>query len=459
MNGELLGPIERDRVTTLTDASLIELATLTAAIAISLATGREVIPGLAPDRPCDVSIFAFEGFWVDWKSLLSDIAAVAQIPVPMIGLCFPREPFLQHRVERDPDAERYWAPYRAADEAETRKAGRDPVEDRVFIVFGLERAIGFGLDGAMAALYQYFEGISTLLVGGKTAFHEGNQLSGERWAGDFGAVVSASDLRDQLPGVRDFFRALAAVRLASERRERTQGETSPRLAAHNARRAAMRADAFFASEPAETLRAILEGGRSPEAHLIKVRAKATYGITGGQLWHAARRLEAALADTTMGEPGVLTGYTAVWDVWVEVNRSPDGHFLQRLAPGCFSKTITESKDRMKVNFMHGKSQQFGRRALGPTEELALLEDDYGLRYTLPLFDTEENRQLAAGLRAGLYGSSFSMHVVAEHFVVRPGRSAHNLRGLPERTVLEARLPDFGPVASPLYPTTTAGIRT
>jgi hypothetical protein len=75
-----------------------------------------------------------------------------------------------------------------------------------------------------------------------------------------------------------------------------------------------------------------------------------------------------------------------------------------------------------------------------------------------LADTEDNRRLATGLAAGLYGSSYRIQVTAEDFNPRPGKSSWNRRGLPERTILEARLPDFGPVAPPLYPTASAGIR-
>jgi phage head maturation protease len=110
---------------------------------------------------------------------------------------------------------------------------------------------------------------------------------------------------------------------------------------------------------------------------------------------------------------------------------------------------------MKVNFQHGWSSQFGNTALGPIADL--VEDDHGVRYTVPLADTEDNRWLATGLAAGLYGSSHRIQVIAEDFNPRPGKSSANRRGLPERTILEARLPDFGPVASPLYPTASAGI--
>jgi phage head maturation protease len=461
-------PIQRDRVTTLIAPLGLDLATLTCAIAISVKLGIEVVSGWVPERPAEVSVIAYEGSWCFWKSLICDVCAVVGVAVPMLDFRFPGAPLVED-VERGPSGpnrDAYWGPYSSADKAAARAAGRNP-DDPLFIVVGRDRAIGWGGDGSMAALYRYFSGISTLLVGGKTGFDEGNQLSGEPWAGNFGPVLRVEDLRDQASGVRDLLSQVAAFHLAEERLARqrsrqrrrhpdtrqTRGDRTRSIAPDRA----ARANTFFAVEPPESLHAILENGRSPAAQLIKAKAKAQ-GITPGLLWHAAKRLEAALAaETTDDGPLVLQGYAARFDEWEEINRWPDGNYMECLRKGCFRKSIAESASRMRVNFQHARSHQFGDTALGPTEELKLLEDDFGLRYALPIFDTEENRRLAKIINAGLYGSSVSIRVVAEKFVVRPGRSGHNPKGLPERIVLEARLPDFGPVASPLYRTTTAEI--
>jgi phage head maturation protease len=63
-----------------------------------------------------------------------------------------------------------------------------------------------------------------------------------------------------------------------------------------------------------------------------------------------------------------------------------------------------------------------------------------------------------GLRAGAYGSSFRFNVLAEDFLRKPGKSAYNPSGLPERTVREVHMPEFGPVTFPAYPGATAGMR-
>jgi len=466
-NSRQLLPLERDRITSLLGPVGLELASLTAAIAISVHTGREVITGWVPDQPGPVVLIAYEGDWVDWKSLIVDISAVIGADVPMLDLRFPHERMVEVAQKpdgRSPDREAYWAPYREADDAAARTAGRNP-ENRLFIVFGLERAIGFGSDGALLELYRYFDGITTLFVGMHHPLHEGNQLNGDLWAGDFGPIATLADLGERMDGVRDFLSRLAEFRVqrtrgrarVHQRRRRPSGKRRAVQGGKSAYdRTAARADAFFAVEPLEVLRTILDNGRSEASQRIKAKAR-SQGIAPGHLWHAAKRLEAALAQPD-DAAGVLHGYAARFDQWVEVDRWPEGHFLQRFARGCFRKTIAESANRMRVNFQHGRGQQLGDKALGATAELELLEDDRGLRYEVPLDATEENQRLAKALRAGLYGSSVSFSAVAEDFVVRPRRSAYNPKGLPELTVLEARLPDFGPVASPVDPTTTAGIR-
>jgi len=63
-----------------------------------------------------------------------------------------------------------------------------------------------------------------------------------------------------------------------------------------------------------------------------------------------------------------------------------------------------------------------------------------------------------GLRAGAYGSSFRFQVQAEQYVNSPVRSDHYPAGLPERTITEAKVFEFGPVTFPAYAGATAGVR-
>jgi phage head maturation protease len=435
---------------------------LTAAIAVSVKTGREIVPGWLPDGPGEVTVFAYAGLWVDWKSLVVHICGAAQIAVPMIDFQFVSDPIMHRKpANLDPDYAAYWAPYREADDAATR-ALYNP-SNRLFVVFGLGEVIVHGSDGAMLQLYRFFEGITTLMAGCPTAFHEDSWGDGETWAGDFGPVFRLPQLCDSTSGVSELLSRLAGADL---REDRPENSTVGGGARSTPRPGGVTAEAFFAMEPDEVLLAILDDGRSPESQRIKAKARAQ-GIGPRRLWKAAKRLEAAfggrgsdsqgtpLRETTYSSPGTLHGYLAVFNIWTEVDRPPEGNFLQRLAPGCFAKTIRESRHRMKVNFMHGWNPQLGDKPLGPIEDVG--EDSIGVYYTVPLSDTADNWKLAAGLGAGLYGSSYRLVVMAEDFDPKPGRSAWNPRGLPERTILEARLPDFGPVASPLYPSTSAGV--
>jgi HK97 family phage prohead protease len=155
-------------------------------------------------------------------------------------------------------------------------------------------------------------------------------------------------------------------------------------------------------------------------------------------------------------PGTLTGYLATFNQWTEINSQREGHFMERMAPGAFARTIADNGSRMKVTFNHGKDPQLGDKVLGiPT---VLEEDTRGVRYEVPLFATDYNRELAPGLKAGAYGSSFRFNVVADDYNKKAARSDYNPQGLPERTVRELSMAEFGPVTFPAYTGATAGMR-
>lgn len=155
-------------------------------------------------------------------------------------------------------------------------------------------------------------------------------------------------------------------------------------------------------------------------------------------------------------PGTLVGHLAVFNQWSEINSIHEGHFMERLDPQAFNRTIQNNGSRMKVTFNHGKDPSLGDKVLGiPT---VLEPDDYGVRYEVPLFDTQYNRELAPGLKAGAYGSSFRFNVLSDDFNKKPGRSEHNPNGIPERTVKEVRMQEFGPVTFPAYEGASAGMR-
>lgn len=158
-----------------------------------------------------------------------------------------------------------------------------------------------------------------------------------------------------------------------------------------------------------------------------------------------------------GEMPTLAGRFAVFNQWTRIDSLFEGLFLERIAPGAFAKTIKEQRDDIKVLFQHGHDPMVGDKPLGPIHELE--EDGEGARYEVPLIDTSYNRDLLIpGLEAGLYGASFRFRSIKEEFNKEPGKSEHNPDGIPERTIQELQLYEFGPVTFPAYPGASAGLR-
>lgn len=154
--------------------------------------------------------------------------------------------------------------------------------------------------------------------------------------------------------------------------------------------------------------------------------------------------------------GVLYGYAAITNQWTEIE-SWEGHFMERLAPGAFRKTLRERGARVKVLLNHGYDPTIGDKPLGvPT---VLREDDNGLYHETPLIDTSYNRDVAEMIRSGaIDGQSFRFSVVEDSWNDEPEPSPDNPKGLPERTIRSVKLYEIGPVTFPAYEATTLGIR-
>lgn len=197
------------------------------------------------------------------------------------------------------------------------------------------------------------------------------------------------------------------------------------------------------------------------------RGRAVTGTTSQQLRSAAAlQLEQRAAGAGAADSTTLAGHFAVFDVWTEIHSWFEGDFLERLAPGAFTKTIKESRDQIKVQYDHGFDAHVGDSPLGPID--VLREDGVGAYYEVPLLDTDYNRDRILPLlrgrlltgedRGSLLGASFRFRVTKEEWDEEPGKSDHNPDGLPERTIREVRLFEFGPVVFPAYPEATAGVR-
>lgn len=151
----------------------------------------------------------------------------------------------------------------------------------------------------------------------------------------------------------------------------------------------------------------------------------------------------------------MFGNFARFGTFNEIDSFFEGRFLERVNKGAFAKTFTERNRPPVVTFNHGHDVH-GRQSLGVPS--VLREDDAGPFYEVPLLDTSYNRDLLPGLRQGAYGASYMFQVIREEWDDEPGVSDHNPAGIPERTIKEARLFEFGPVTFPADELATAGVR-
>ena len=198
------------------------------------------------------------------------------------------------------------------------------------------------------------------------------------------------------------------------------------------------------------LDAARENGRPPRDDLV--RAVKAGGALRAITTPAVPADEAA-SENPNGMP-TLYGYFTRYHEWTEIDSWYEGNFMEQVASGACKKTFRDLTP--KVLFQHGMDGMVGDKPLGPPD--VLREEADGPYYEVPLLDTTYVRDLIPGLEAGLYGASFRFSVMREEWVDEPGVSDHNPKGLPERTIKEMRVSEFGPVTFPAYPGATAAVR-
>ena len=160
----------------------------------------------------------------------------------------------------------------------------------------------------------------------------------------------------------------------------------------------------------------------------------------------------AVSQSTASAGRTLTGHFAVFDEWTEIRNIFEGHFLERIAPGAFARSFREAIP--KVQLQHGRDPMVGEKPIASVEDVR--EDATGASYRATLLDGVPEL-LVSGLAAGVYGASFRFRVLREELVARPEESEHNPQRLPERTLLEVSVSEFGPVTFGAYPTATAAL--
>jgi phage head maturation protease len=156
-----------------------------------------------------------------------------------------------------------------------------------------------------------------------------------------------------------------------------------------------------------------------------------------------------------GEGRTLFGHFARFNEWTEINSIWEGRFMERVMPGAFKKTFRDNLAGMRILLQHGRDPMMGQKPIA--EPQVLREDGDGAYYEARLFDGLPEF-IIDGIRSGQYGASFQFEPMREEWVEEPGESDHNPLGLPERSLKELRVPEFGPVAWGAYPNATASVR-
>lgn len=144
-----------------------------------------------------------------------------------------------------------------------------------------------------------------------------------------------------------------------------------------------------------------------------------------------------------GDHPVAVGYASVF----ETLSQNLGGFVERVAPGAFTKTIQEQDVRALWN--HDPSSLLGRLGAGT---LRLSEDKKGLRFEVDLPPTTLGRDVQALLQRGdVNGASFGFRAVEDDW----GLTSDDF---PLRTLTSVALRDVGPVTFPAYTSTEAALR-
>lgn len=161
-----------------------------------------------------------------------------------------------------------------------------------------------------------------------------------------------------------------------------------------------------------------------------------------------RTYDFELVRTQEGTDGLtLEGYAAVFNEWTEIN-SWEGHFLERVAPGAFKRSLSMRTPVMQ--FDHGTHPLIGSIPIGiPT---VIREDAKGLFLRGRLHDNWLIEPVRDAIRDGsITGMSFRFAVNRDKWERPKGET-------PKRTLVEVSCSECGPVVFPAYAGTAVGVR-
>lgn len=140
----------------------------------------------------------------------------------------------------------------------------------------------------------------------------------------------------------------------------------------------------------------------------------------------------------------ISGYAAKFNVLSE----DLGGFREKLAPGCFTQTLSE--DEICSFWCHLSSQPLGNTAAGT---LTLMQDEFGLAFRNKLPDTQPGRDAYTSIKRGdVRGVSFGFETIDDLWAVDPES------GQVIRTLLVAKLQEISPTPIPAYKQTSVAAR-
>lgn len=156
--------------------------------------------------------------------------------------------------------------------------------------------------------------------------------------------------------------------------------------------------------------------------------------------------EITAEERALGYIGAVEGFIPFNSNSREMRDAKGRPFIERLAPGVFSRSLAEPGHAILADVGHSDAAIFARRGVN----LVLEERADGLAYRALLPDTNAGRDLQTNARLGIIdGTSFEFEVRAEGGK-RVGEEWSRGEAIAVRTIREAILHRVNPVSEPAY---------
>jgi HK97 family phage prohead protease len=168
-----------------------------------------------------------------------------------------------------------------------------------------------------------------------------------------------------------------------------------------------------------------------------------------------------------GDGLTMEGYAAVYDTDTAID-SWEGVFTERLRRGVFRNSLRGGRKPM-LQYDHGRHPLIGSIPIGAIRDL--YEDDQGLFVRARLTDNWLVQPIRDAIRdGGVTGMSFRFEPLRDEWRDGDGKvikdqaelsrllTAPGARGPLQRTLIEVRLLELGPVAWPAYAETSVAVR-